>query len=46
MAHHHAPQNTQGHTACEEDGGADAFATVALVFVVVSAVCYWLSNMA
>jgi hypothetical protein len=46
MANHQDPQKNQCNTACEEDGCADAFAAVAVITVVVAAVCFWLSGMA
>ncbi|MBK8288639.1 MAG: hypothetical protein KAY78_06360 [Pseudomonadales bacterium] len=46
MAHHQAPQNNDCSTTCEEDGCADAFAAVAVIAVVVAAVCFWLNGMA
>lgn len=50
MAHHESPKKADSgvhsDNHAEEDGYADVFATVAIVTVVISTVCYWLSGMA
>ncbi len=45
MAHHQAPQDNCSNT-CEADGCADAFATVAIMTIVIATVVFWLHGMA
>lgn len=40
------PQKNETGATRDEDGGADAFAAVAIIAVVVAAVCFWLKGMA
>jgi len=40
------PQKKESNAACDQDGCADAFAAVAIITVIVAAVCFWLKGMA